>query len=199
MADYRAIWAVAEAVVVELQSRCCPPEIGADLGFQVYGSRDFSDRPIENGASLFVHRIMVSGTHRTPAGRVLPGGARLRNRLPVEVHFLLTIWGGQASTQLTLAGWIMRMLEDNPLLSPATLNASGNPVYGPDEVVEIMPAELTNEDLLRLWDTLGSGVVYQLSLPYVARVIQIDSVDPLPADGGGAVQRRRLDVGELLS
>jgi hypothetical protein len=197
MADYRAIWAVAEAVIVELQSRCCPPDIGSDLGFQVYGSHDFSNRPIDRGASLFVHRIMLSGAHRTPAGRVLAGGQRLRNRLPIEVHFLLTLWG-EASMQLTLAGWIMRVLEDNPLLSPATLNASGNPVYGADEVVEIMPADLSNEDLLRLWDTLGNGVVYQLSLPYVARVIQIDSTDSLPTDGGGAVQRRRLDAGELL-
>lgn len=196
MADYRAIRAVAEAVVVLLRSHCCPPELGNGLDLQVYGSRDFTDRPIGNGASLFVYRVMMSGSHRTPPGRVRPGGERLKTRLPVEMHFLVTLWGGQASLQLTLAGWIMRVLEDSPLLTAPVLNANGE-VFGPDELVELVPAELTNEDLLRLWDTLGTGVVYQLSIPYVARVIQIDSTEPVPREGIRPVQERGLDMGVI--
>lgn len=66
MASHRAIRAVADAIVLQLGSHCCPPDLGSDLSFQVYGSREFSDRPIANGASLFVYRVVTSGAHRTP-------------------------------------------------------------------------------------------------------------------------------------
>jgi hypothetical protein len=40
--------------------------------------------------------------------------------------------------------------------------------------VEIFVGEMVTEDLLHLWELLGSGH-YQLSVPYVARNIRIES------------------------
>lgn len=195
MADYRAIRVVADAVVGQLKGRPRPPELSGNLEVRVFGSRDFADRPITNGISLFVYRLVTNGANRTPPGRVGPGGLRTKSRLPVEVHFLMTIWGGDASLQLTLAGWLMRALEDAPLLTQPVLAGAGDALFAPDELVELAAADLSNEDLLRLWDTLGSGVVYQLSVPYVARVVQIDSTETIPADSIRPVQQRLQDIG----
>lgn len=197
MADYRAIGAVANAVVGLLRGSCCPPELGDGLEFRVFGSRDFADRPIANGVSLFIYRLVGDGTQRTLPGRAGPDGRRFKSRLPVNVHFLLTVWGGDASLQHVLAGWVMRLMEDAPVLSPPILNAGGEAVFGQDELVEVALADLTNEDLLRLWDTLGSGVVYQLSVPYVARVVQLESLEQVPAPDTPPVQTRGLDAGLL--
>ncbi len=49
--------------------------------------------------------------------------------------------------------------------------------------------ELANEDLLRIWEVLGLGS-YQLSVPYVARVVTIESAVPLLAAEGRPVQDR---------
>lgn len=93
----------------------------------------------------------------------------------------------------------MRVLEDAPLLNAPLLNAGGEPVFAADELVEIVPTELTNEDPLLLWDTLGTGVVYQLSIAYVARVVNIDSTEPVPTEGTRPMQERRMAMQEVES
>ena len=110
---------------------------------------------------------------------------------------LLTVWGREASLQHTIAGWMMRVLEDQPIFPAGLLNAVTPGAFRPDETVEVLLTELTNEDLLRIWDTLVQNV-YQLSVPYVARVVRIESTRPL-GEGGGLVQERELRAAELES
>jgi hypothetical protein len=196
MADYRAVATVTEAVLHLLRGSYRPEDFDQELEFKVFTAKDFT-RPLNAGVSLFLYRIFPNGVQRTPPGRVAPDGRRSPPLLPLDLHMLLTVWGREASLQHTLAGWMMRVLEDQPIFPAALLNAVTPGVFRPDETVELSLTELTNEDLLRIWDTLVQNV-YQLSVPYVARVIRIESFRPA-AEGAGFVQERELRAGELES
>lgn len=190
MADHRAIAAVGEAIIHLLRASYDPAVLQNELEFKLFTSRDFAN-PLESGASVFLYRVFPHGTMRTPAGRIGVNGERQRSRLPVELHFLVTVWGKTASLQHTLAGWVMRTIEDTPLLPAGVLNAVSGDVFHADETVELTLGELRTEDLLRIWEVLGLGV-YQLCIPYQARIVHIDSIHS--HEGGAApVQTRRFE------
>jgi hypothetical protein len=117
--------------------------------------------------------------------------------LPIEVHFLMTIWAGQPSLQHALAGWTMRVMEDLSLMPSGLLNAAAPGTFDSDETVEITLAELRTEDLLRIYEVLSPNL-YQLSVPYMARVIQIEARGPSLERAGPLVQERRQDAGRLV-
>src|SRR5215813_3237760 len=113
MANFRAIAAVCDAVIYLLQTSYRPEDFNNELEFKVYLAKDFS-KPMAAGVSLFLYRIFHNGSHRIPNGRIGPNGQRVRTQLPLDLHFLLTVWGKDASLQNTVAGWMMRILEDTP-------------------------------------------------------------------------------------
>lgn len=170
MADHRAIAAFSEATMGLLRSRYP----GSDMDFRVVTASDFSRNTITSGASLFVYRVVVNGSSRLPPGGVRPDSTMRDTRLLLELHFLITLWGSEASHQHSLAGWIMRALEDNPVLPATVLNSVIPGVFREEESVQIVPADLSTEDLFRIWAGIGNNA-YQLSIPYVARVVQIES------------------------
>jgi len=86
----------------------------------------------------------------------------------------------------------MRILEDTPSLPVGLLNSVIPGTFNHDETVDISLAELRTEDLLRIWDVIGLNV-YQLSIPYVARVIHIESDQTLIAPDRDLVQQRMLN------
>ena len=163
---------------------------GATLDFQVYVAEDFN-RPMEEGVSLFLYRVYQNGNNRTPAGRVLPDGRRQATKLPLDLHFLLTAWAKKASLQHQIAGWMMRVMEDNSTLPASVLNAFQANVFRPDEGVDVGLTELSVEDMFHVWEVMINHV-YQLSVPYQARMIEIESsvtIGPL----GAPVQERIAD------
>jgi hypothetical protein len=192
MATYEAIAATCEAVVRLLRSNYDAANFnGALLDFQVYVANDFTT-PMEEGVSVFLYRIYQNGTNRTPAGRLLPNGARQATKLPLDLHFLLTAWAKKASLQNAIAGWMMRVMEDNATLPSSMLNAYQPNVFRPDEGVDLTFTELSVEDMFRVWETM-IGHTYQLSVPYQARMIEIESLEVI-APEGGVIQGRISDM-----
>nr|WP_185827221.1 DUF4255 domain-containing protein [Edaphobacter aggregans] len=161
------------------------------LDFQVYVANDFTT-PMEEGVSVFLYRIYQNGTHRTPTGRLLPDGTRQATMLPLDLHFLLTAWAKKASLQNEIAGWMMRVMEDNAILPASMLNAYQPNVFRPDEAVDLTFTELSVEDMFRVWETM-IGHVYQLSVPYQARMLEIESLVSIPPEGR-PVQGRTSDI-----
>jgi hypothetical protein len=173
MASQVAIASTCEAVVRLLRSNFNPAEFNnATLDFQVYVADNFL-QPMDQGVSLLLYRVYHNGSHRTPPGRIV-GTQRQRTKLPLDLHFLLTAWAKTASRQHEIAGWMMRVLEDNATLPAALLNAYQPDVFHDDETVDVTLAELTTEDLFHIWEVMINHV-YQLSVPYVARVVQLES------------------------
>jgi Pvc16 N-terminal domain len=192
MADYRAIAAVSEAVIGLLQARYLesPEYFNNELEFKIYLAKDFA-HPISAGVSLFLFRIYPNGVLRSPRGRPGPEGQQYRNQLPLDVHFILTAWAQDASLQHLIAGWMMRMIEDTPTLPPGLLNHKYPDLFRADEGVVVTPAELSTEELLRMWEVLVSNS-YQISVPYVARYVKIES--KLPIETGRPIQERTIDA-----
>jgi len=195
MASYIAIASTCEAIVRVLRSNYDPAIFnGATLDFQVYVANDFT-QPMDEGVSIFLYRIYQNGNHRNFPGRVLPNGRRQNPRLPLDLHFLLTAWAKKASLQNEIAGWMMRVMEDNASLPPSVLNAYQGNVFGPDEGVEVGLTELSVEDMFRVWEVM-IGHVYQLSVPYMARMVEIESTMVGPS-AGLPIQERAPDIRRL--
>jgi hypothetical protein len=173
MASTVAIAGTCEGIVRLLRSNFDPAAFNnATLDFQVYVADNFL-QPMDQGVSVLLYRIYHNSSHRTPPGRIV-GGQRQRTKLPVDLHFLLTAWAKTASRQHEIAGWMMRVMEDNPILPASLLNAYQPDVFGEDEAVEVALAELTTEDMFHIWEVMIRHV-YQLSVPYVARMVEIES------------------------
>ena len=189
MATTSAISATTESVIRLLRSAYDPAEFNnAQLDFQVYVANDFLS-PMDEGVSLLLYRIYHDGSPRTPPGRLLPGGQRERSKLPLELHFMLTAWAKQATLQHEIAGWMMRTMEDNPIFYPSLLNSYKPDVFFPDETVSVTLAQLSVEDMFSIWDVLIRHV-YQLSVPYVARVVELEST--LSPTKGVPIQQRNF-------
>jgi hypothetical protein len=195
MASQVAIASTCEAVVRLLRSNFDPADFNnATLDFQVYVADNFL-QPMDQGVSVLLYRVYYNGTHRTPPGRIV-GGERQRTKLPVDLHFLLTAWARTASRQHEIAGWMMRVMEDNPILPAALLNAYQPDVFHADEAVETSLAELTTEDLFHIWEVMIQHV-YQLSVPYMARRVEIESVQT--KSQYGKVHERVADLRPMVS
>jgi hypothetical protein len=173
MATHRGIESTCEAVVEILRDNYDPAAFNRDLEFRVLSGAGF-ESGLGAGVSLFVYRVMIGDTPRTPTGRRSDSGAQLQPQLPVDVHFILTAWAPDASLQQGIAGWMMRTMDDHRVLPPGLLNRLAPGVFRDDETVEVLDGELVSEDLFRLWELLGT-VTYQLSVPYVARNIRLES------------------------
>jgi len=187
MATFQAIGSVAEAVA-RLLGQAWQPDLlnGAEAQFEVYQGKDFHT-PMDTGVSVFVYQVSVDKVQRT----LPPAAPHHRRPLPLDIWLLLTAWATNVSTEHALLGWAMRAIDDNPILSSGFLNAYIPGVFRPEETIELAPAELTNDEVFQLWQVLPNSL--QLSVPYVARVVRVES--ELTVAQGGPVLTRELEFG----
>jgi hypothetical protein len=188
VATYRAIGSVAEAVARLLEQSWVPTLLsGIEPQFKVYQGKNFSS-PMETGISVFVYQVIVDKVQRT----LPPPQSQYRRPLPLVISLLLTAWAHDVSAEHDLLGWAMRSIADNPILSPGFLNSAVSGVFHSDETVELVPSELTNDEVFQLWQVLPNGI--QLSACYLARVVRVDSELTEPV--GAPVSTRELQFAE---
>jgi hypothetical protein len=191
MASYRAIGATCEGVLRMLRQAWSLALFNdAQLQFEVYTTKDFAT-PMETGVSLFLYKAGRNELQRTPPARPDSQGRPRRPQLPLNLYMLLTPWAKDASLEHEILGWMMRTIEDTPVLPAGLLNSRIAGVFEPEETVELVPGDLTYEELFRIWDVLPQD--YHISVPYVARVVRIDS--QFEVAGAGPVLTRQLDYG----
>ena len=195
MADIHAIQTTCDAVMRLLQesyrSNLIEPQL--NLQFEVYGADDFKNH-MTAGVSLFLYRVHINQNQRSPIIRA-SNGTGSRSLLPLDLHFFLTVWATKASLQHAILGWAMRMLEDRPVIQSSLLNGVRRNVFREDETVEVVAGQLTNEELMRIWDDLSAE--YRLSVPYIARVVRIES--SLEVSPDSLVSQRQLEYGAVRS
>jgi len=192
MASFRAITTSCEAIVGLLRQSWQPALFnGAQLSFQVYRTADFST-PMTAGVSLFLYYVTINSVQRNMPMRPGPDGRLRRPELPLDLHFILTPWAKDASLEHDILGWMMRTMEDNPVIGSGMLNATAAGVFRDDETVEVVRSDLTLEELFRIWDVLPGD--FQHSVPYTARVVRVESqLDP---PGEDVVLTRDLRFGK---
>jgi len=121
--------------------------------------------------TLYLYRVLINEHVRSqPLAR---GSSDSALPLSLDMHFLITVWAESAAAEQTICAWAMQQLHQHPIMDVSSLTAEGG--WRNDDVVQIIPAELSNEDLMRVWDALAPD--YRLSLSYIARVVRIDPED----------------------
>lgn len=161
--------------------------------FDVVSSSDLSreDSPGDTtvGAdrvAIYLYRASIDPHLRT-AGRMLSPEMNPAP-LSLNLHLLFSLWSTNASRDHLVLAWLMRELHLHPVLDAAALSSDGD--WGPDEVVHLIPSELSNEDMMRIWDALTPS--YRLSVSYIARVLRIDPEQLLTEHPPVVAQRFRV-------
>ncbi len=182
MANIQAIHSLGQSLVTYLRNTY-PAEVAGQAmpacAFALLSSGELAGPP-EDGTrlTLYVYRLTINEHQRQ--ARPDRMSAEQQAPLGMDLHFLLTAWAGTAQDELLTMAWAMRQLYQHPILDASALSPEAG--WGPDEVVQIIPSELSTEDMMRIWDALEPS--YRLSVSYIARRVRLDPerlLDAAPA------------------
>ncbi len=126
MADYRAVSVVCEAIVQQLRLSYKPELFNQQrFEFKVCLAPDLisRSRTIRAGVTLFLYQISPNAARRNAPPHRTGDGRIEKPALQLDLRFLLTAWARQANTQQAILGWMMRVMEDQPILPAAILNS----------------------------------------------------------------------------
>src|SRR5688572_17464366 len=121
--------------------------------------------------SLFLYRVTMNEHLRNVSRVNRPSGGTVP--LSLDLHYLMTVWADGALAEQTILAWAMHEIYRHPVLDASSLSPEA--LWGPDEVIQLIPAELSNEDIMRIWDAIEP--TYRLSVSYIARMVRIEEVD----------------------
>jgi hypothetical protein len=113
--------------------------------------------------ALFMHRVVRLGSL-------------------LELHFILSIWGHNAAMEHRLAGWVMRELEQTPILPVDSMEST------PKGIDWDLKIRRSDEDPRQIWQLITDEPL-RLSLAYVATIVPraddpVDPVAPQSVEGG---------------
>jgi hypothetical protein len=123
----------------------------------------------ETSVTLFLYRITMNEHLRNTPHRIDLGGEQFP--LSIDLHYLITVWADTPLVEQAILAWVMQQLNQRPLLDLSALSPEAN--WSGADYVQIIPAELSNEDMMRIWDALDPP--YRLSVSYVGRVVRIEA------------------------
>lgn len=117
---------------------------------------------------IFLYRASMNQYLRN-AGRQTDPGMR-PVPLSVDLHYLFSFWAESGENEQLALAWTMRQLHEVPVLDTSILSREA--AWAPDDLIHLIPEEISTEDMMRIWDTLEPD--YRLSLSYIARVVRIN-------------------------
>ena len=190
MANVQAIHSVGNSLVTYLQNTYPPTLDGLTMpscAFALLSSGELETTPPDGARlTLYLYRVTVNEYQRQQRpDRMSP---QQQAPLGLDLHFMMTMWADKAQDELVPMAWAMRQLHEHPILDASSLSPEAG--WGPDEVVQIIPSELTVHDMMRLWDAFEP--TYRLSVSYIARLVRLD---PDRFDAAGPVVATRFGFG----
>ena len=172
MAHYGAILSVGESLVKYLRN-AMPEDLREETAcdFKLISSNDLAQPTLDFGTAitLYLHRVTMDSSMRN--SRVSVGTFGTQIPVSLDLHYLLTVWADKSTHEHLLLGWVIRELYQHEALSRSDLTPGGG--WADDDVIQVIPGELSNEDMMRIWDALEPP--YHVSLSYIARVVRIDA------------------------
>jgi hypothetical protein len=189
MANVFAIHSVGNSIATYLRNSYPRTLVGLDMpdcAFDLISSGELAGEPDDSTRiTMYLYRITVN-----EHSRQLAAGASARpTPLGLDLHFLMTAWAGNARDEHTILAWAIRQLHMFPILDASSLSPEAG--WGANEVIQIIPAELSTEDIMRIWDALDPA--YRLSVSYIARLVRLD---PDSSSVGRPVVATRFAYGE---
>lgn len=179
MANVFAIHSVCGSIATFLQNTYPASHQGMAMpscSFEVLSSNQLAGTLEDtNRVSLFLYRATVNEHSRQQRPARAPNAQPAP--LSLDLHFLVSAWSNSALDEQVMLAWTMRQLHLYPLLDASSLTPE--PGWDADEVIQIVPTELSNEDIMRIWDALEPS--YRISASYLARTVRLDP-DELPED-----------------
>lgn len=172
MANIQAIHSVGQSLVTYLRNTY-PAEVAGQAmpgcEFALLSSGELAAPPDDAARlTLYCYRLTVNEHLRQARpDRMSP---EQQPPLGLDLHLLLTVWAGNPQDELLPMAWAMRQLYQHPILDASALSPEAG--WAPDEVVQIIPSELSTEDMMRIWDALEPP--YRLSVSYIARRVRLD-------------------------
>lgn len=195
MASPYSLAAVGKAILGLLSSARPAPEFAA-AEFELYQAANFVT-PMQEGISLYLHRITPGSNVRNLPPRVAADGRVFRPSVAVDLHYLLIPWARDAFKQQRLLGWAIRVLEDTRVLNTALLNQHGPEpdLFRDGESVDVLMEALPIQDMGAIWEVAKSNV--QPAVAYVVRALPLDSeVELVEAE---RVQTRDLGARKVVT
>lgn len=202
MANVKSIHSVCNSIVKFLQNAYeAYPVPGGDTGTTMQDEYPCAFRVVSSselvpsadfGTSLtfYLYRVLVNEHVRSQPLARAGNNPAAPLPLSVDLHFLVSVWADSAAAEQTICAWAMHQLHQHPVMDVSSLTVEGG--WRNDDVLQIIPAELSNEDLMRIWGALAPD--YRLSLSYIARVVRID---PAERDDGRPVVATRYQYEEV--
>lgn len=186
MANFLAIHSVGSSLVTYLRN-AYPPLLREEhtCDFRLFSSGELAqleDGNMNTTVSLYLHRITLNEHLRNNLHPNQPSDSF--PPLSVDLHYLITIWADSPVAEHSIAAWVMHEFHHHPIMDISSLSSDGG--WMRDDVVQIIPAELSNEDMMRIWDSLAPS--YRLSLSYIGRAIRIEPENVPPGQPVVATQ-----------
>lgn len=177
MADYQAVFAVGDAIAKFLNNNYDPAVVGFPCTFKLVSSAEIANEDttkLDKTVSIFLHR-MTTAEHYRNVTRVFDSATE-EPVLYLDLHYLVSYWDASAEgaeAEQKILVWTMQQLQSNPNLDASVLSLSSSaPGWSKADSVQIIPSDLSLQDILDIWD--GLGPKYRLTVGYVARVVRVD-------------------------
>jgi hypothetical protein len=179
VAGYPAIAATSRAILSLLEAAAIAEDEFRTAAFSAFTSSELRQPPNDRvGVSLYLYHVAINTSRRNATGRIDLSGTRYHPALPLDLHYLLTAWAKDATTQQRLLGWAVRVIHDAATIPAGLLNAyTPNASFRPDETIELIWQSLSQQDVFDIWEVARAN--QQPSAAYVARVIEIESTIPV--------------------
>lgn len=142
----------------------------------ILGETSLRDGPDSNAIGIYLHRISVDENGRNRYLRPLAPDGRPQPELPVNLHMFLIAWTTSPVNEAPLLAYAMQRIGSGFDIDARRMDGL-DPFWRHDDSAQVVPEEMTHENLLRTWEALPGD--YRLSSPFVLRTIRLEPVDPV--------------------
>jgi hypothetical protein len=177
LADYQAVFAVGDALARYLNNAYDPVAMGFPCTFKLVSSAEIANEDttkLDKTISLFLHRMTTAEHYRNVTR--LQDAPLDQPILYLDLHYMLSYWDAAAEgaeAEQKILTWTMQTLQSNAILDTSVLGLSSSaPGWAVGDSVQLIPADLSLQDILDIWNALGPN--YRLSVGYVVRVVRVD-------------------------
>ncbi len=177
MATHRAILGVLQALKERLDLRL-PVLAGGNPKAVILGSQALATAPTGENLGIYLHRIAVDPFARNRYLAPTDNRRRRRPELPVNLHILLIGWSTKNDSEIGYLAAAMQIIGSALTLDVSHLSTADSG-WDEREAVQVLPEEMSTEDLMRLWDSLPGD--YRLSSPYLIKTVRL-APDEEPAE-----------------